>query len=85
LIYLSFLLQPASAGLAARELWPRFHQLKLVANTGRLKPTGDQCYAIATGEKIGLYKDWPVSKGCIPPYVPVNDEALQAGHDRLHG
>jgi 3-methyladenine DNA glycosylase AlkD len=26
---------------------------------------------IAMGEKIGLYKDWPVSKGCIPPYVPV--------------
>jgi 3-methyladenine DNA glycosylase AlkD len=23
------------------------------------------------GEKIGLYKDWPVSKGCIPPYAPV--------------
>ena len=27
--------------------------------------------AIAIGEKIGLYKDWPASKGCIPPYVPV--------------
>ncbi len=27
--------------------------------------------AIAIGEKIGLYKDWPVSKGCVPPYVPV--------------
>ncbi len=27
--------------------------------------------AIAIGETIGLYKDWPVSKGCIPPYVPV--------------
>jgi 3-methyladenine DNA glycosylase AlkD len=27
--------------------------------------------AIAIGEKIGLYHDWPVSKGCIPPYVPV--------------
>ncbi|MEX2015845.1 MAG: hypothetical protein WD873_04340 [Candidatus Hydrogenedentales bacterium] len=26
--------------------------------------------AIAIGEKIGLYKDWPVSKGCTPPYVP---------------
>jgi 3-methyladenine DNA glycosylase AlkD len=32
--------------------------------------------AIAIGEKIGLYKDWPVSKGCIPPYVPVAVEAL---------
>jgi 3-methyladenine DNA glycosylase AlkD len=27
--------------------------------------------AVAIGEKIGLYKDWPVSKGCIIPYVPV--------------
>jgi len=27
--------------------------------------------AIAIGEKIGLYKDWPQSKGCIIPYVPV--------------
>lgn len=27
--------------------------------------------AIALGEKIGLYRDWPVSKGCTPPYVPV--------------
>ena len=27
--------------------------------------------AIAIGEKVGLYRDWPVSKGCTPPYVPV--------------
>ena len=27
--------------------------------------------AIAIGEKIGLYRDWPVSKGCTPPYVPI--------------
>jgi 3-methyladenine DNA glycosylase AlkD len=27
--------------------------------------------AIALGEKIGLYRDWPVSKGCTIPYVPV--------------
>jgi 3-methyladenine DNA glycosylase AlkD len=27
--------------------------------------------AVKIGEKIGAYKDWPVSKGCIPPYVPV--------------
>ncbi len=32
--------------------------------------------AIAIGEKIGLYKDWPASKGCIPPYVPVAVEAM---------
>ncbi len=32
--------------------------------------------AIAIGEKIGLYKNWPVSKGCTPPYVPVWIEAV---------
>jgi 3-methyladenine DNA glycosylase AlkD len=32
--------------------------------------------AIALGEKLGLYRDWPTSKGCIPPYVPVWVEAM---------
>jgi 3-methyladenine DNA glycosylase AlkD len=32
--------------------------------------------AIAIGQAIGLYKDWPVSKGCTPPYVPVWVEAM---------
>ncbi|MFO0876256.1 MAG: DNA alkylation repair protein [Gemmataceae bacterium] len=27
--------------------------------------------AIAIGEKLGLYRDWPVSKGCTPPFVPI--------------
>ena len=27
--------------------------------------------AIAIGEKIGLYKDWPMSKGCVIPYAPI--------------
>jgi 3-methyladenine DNA glycosylase AlkD len=27
--------------------------------------------AVAIGEKIGLYKNWPMSKGCVIPYVPV--------------
>ena len=32
--------------------------------------------AIAIGEKIGLYRDWPVSKGCTPPFVPVWVDAM---------
>ena len=32
--------------------------------------------AIAIGEKIGLYRDWPVSKGCTLPYVPVWVDAM---------
>ncbi len=32
--------------------------------------------AVAMGEKIGLYRDWPVSKGCIIPYVPIWVEAM---------
>ena len=26
--------------------------------------------ALAIGEKIGLYRDWPVSKGCTSPFAP---------------
>jgi hypothetical protein len=32
--------------------------------------------AIAIGEKIGLYRDWPVSKGCTIPFAPIAIEAL---------
>ncbi|MBL8990329.1 MAG: DNA alkylation repair protein [Phycisphaerae bacterium] len=32
--------------------------------------------ALAIGQRIGLYRDWPVSKGCVPPYVPVWIEAM---------
>jgi 3-methyladenine DNA glycosylase AlkD len=32
--------------------------------------------AVAIGEKIGLYRDWPVSRGCTPPYVPVWVDAM---------
>jgi len=32
--------------------------------------------AIAIGEKIGLYKDWPQSKGCVIPYVPTAVPAM---------
>lgn len=41
-----------------------------------IKHAGLRKRAVAIGEKIGLYKDWPVSKGCIPPYVPVWVEAM---------
>lgn len=32
--------------------------------------------AMAIGEKVGLYSDWPVSKGCTPPYVPIWIDAM---------
>lgn len=35
--------------------------------------------AVAIGEKMGLYKDWPVSKGCTIPYVPVWVGAMVKG------
>jgi len=35
--------------------------------------------ACAIGEQIGLYKDWPVSKGCTIPYVPVWVDAMVTG------
>lgn len=34
--------------------------------------------AIAIGEKLGLYRDWPTSKGCIPPFAPTAIPALVA-------
>jgi len=27
--------------------------------------------AMAIGEEIGLYRDWPVPKGCTTPYAPI--------------
>lgn len=27
--------------------------------------------AIAIGEAVGLYQDWPTSKGCTPPFAPI--------------
>lgn len=27
--------------------------------------------AIAIGEKVGLYRDYPVSKGCTSPFAPI--------------
>ena len=34
--------------------------------------------AIATGEKLGIYRDYPVSKGCISPFAPIWIEAMAA-------
>lgn len=34
--------------------------------------------AIAIGEELGLYRDWPVSKGCIPPFAPTAIPAMVA-------
>jgi 3-methyladenine DNA glycosylase AlkD len=27
--------------------------------------------AIAIGERLGIYRDWPVSKGCTSPFAPI--------------
>jgi 3-methyladenine DNA glycosylase AlkD len=27
--------------------------------------------AIAIGEKLGIYRDYPVSKGCTSPFAPI--------------
>ena len=27
--------------------------------------------AIAIGENLGVYRDWPVSKGCTSPFAPI--------------
>jgi 3-methyladenine DNA glycosylase AlkD len=27
--------------------------------------------ALALGEKLGMFRDWPVSKGCTSPFAPI--------------
>jgi 3-methyladenine DNA glycosylase AlkD len=34
--------------------------------------------AIAIGEKLGIYRDYPVSKGCTSPFAPIWIEAMVA-------
>ena len=34
--------------------------------------------AIAIGEKIGAFRDYPVSKGCTSPYAPIWINAMVA-------
>jgi 3-methyladenine DNA glycosylase AlkD len=41
-----------------------------------IKHAEHRARAIAIGGKIGLYADWPVSKGCVIPFAPVAIEAL---------
>jgi len=41
-----------------------------------VKHPSHRARAIAMGEKIGLYADWPKSKGCIIPFAPTAIEAL---------
>ena len=32
--------------------------------------------AIAIGEKLGIYRDYPVSKGCTSPFAPIWIKAM---------
>jgi 3-methyladenine DNA glycosylase AlkD len=32
--------------------------------------------AIAIGEKLGVYRDYPVSKGCTSPFAPIWIDAM---------
>jgi 3-methyladenine DNA glycosylase AlkD len=34
--------------------------------------------AIAIGERLGLYRDYPCSKGCTSPFAPIWIEAMVA-------
>lgn len=35
--------------------------------------------AIGIGERLGVFRDWPVSKGCTSPFAPVWIEAMVRG------
>jgi 3-methyladenine DNA glycosylase AlkD len=32
--------------------------------------------AVGIGERLGVFRDWPVSKGCTSPFAPVWIEAM---------
>jgi 3-methyladenine DNA glycosylase AlkD len=38
--------------------------------------------AIAIGEKLGVYRDYPVSKGCTSPFAPIWINYMVSRHDR---
>jgi len=38
--------------------------------------------AIAIGEKLGLYRDYPVSKGCTSPFAPIWIEEMVSRSER---
>lgn len=37
----------------------------------QLKALGNEKRALAIGEKLGVYRDYPVSKGCTSPFAPI--------------
>lgn len=46
-----------------------------LANIG-IKHAPHRKRAIAIGEKLGIYRDYPVSKGCTSPFAPIWIEAI---------
>jgi 3-methyladenine DNA glycosylase AlkD len=46
-----------------------------LANIG-IKMPAHRKRAIAIGEKLGIYRDYPVSKGCTSPFAPIWIEAI---------
>ncbi len=38
--------------------------------------------AIAIGEKLGVYRNYPLSKGCTSPFVPIWISAIAARRQR---
>ncbi|MFA5908807.1 MAG: DNA alkylation repair protein [Vicinamibacterales bacterium] len=41
--------------------------------------------AIAIGEKLGIYRDYPVSKGCTSPFAPIWIQAMVSRRTQTHG
>ena len=55
------------ASAAAEVQWTMNNTLAAIGiHAARLRPR-----ALAIGERVGLYRDWPAAKGCVIPYVPV--------------
>jgi hypothetical protein len=48
------------------------------ANLTAIRTIAKEAQCIRLGENLGLYKDYPVSKGCTSPYLPIWIESIVA-------
>ncbi len=71
------LLARIESELADAEPEPQWAMNHTLANIGIHFPKLRK-KAIAIGEKLGIYRDWLVSKGCTSPFAPIWIEAMVA-------
>lgn len=66
---LAALLDRIEAELAGADPLPQWTMNVALANIGIHYPE-HRARALAIGEKLGIYRDWPTSPGCTSPFAP---------------